>query len=276
VRVTDNLGSQATKAFSIVVSSGPTITTTSLPDAEVGRLYSQQLQAGGGTGQITWTISSGTTLPANLTLSSSGAITGSPSTAGTASFTVRATDAAQATATKDLSIIVNLPAPGVLQFGSPTYSVDENGGAATITVLRTGGSSGPVTAVLSTGGGSASLGVDYTFTLQSVTFMDGDTTPKQVPISITDDAFGEGAETVGLALSNSGGGALLGPRSNATLTIVDNETGLSGGSSGGGGGGGGGCAVDAAARDMSLAALLLLALSVRGWRHRRSVRRAHD
>src|SRR5262249_56124928 len=34
--------------------------------------------------------------------------------------------------------------PGALQFSNATYSVNENGGTATITVTRTGGSSGSV------------------------------------------------------------------------------------------------------------------------------------
>ncbi len=46
-------------------------------------------------------------MPAGITLSSAGAITGSPSTAGTASFTVTVKDANNLTATQNLSITIN-------------------------------------------------------------------------------------------------------------------------------------------------------------------------
>ena len=68
------------------------ITTTSLPDATVGQPYSAQLAATGGTTPYKWKISSGT-LPAGLTLSTSGLISGTPSsTATTSTFTVKVKD----------------------------------------------------------------------------------------------------------------------------------------------------------------------------------------
>ncbi|MBI5399600.1 hypothetical protein HZB07_03175, partial [Candidatus Saganbacteria bacterium] len=66
--------------------AAPTITTSSLPSGTVGIAYSQALAATGGTTPYTWSISAGT-LPAGLTLSSAGVISGSPTTAQTASFT---------------------------------------------------------------------------------------------------------------------------------------------------------------------------------------------
>ena len=50
-------------------------------------------------------------------------------------------------ATAVLTIIDN-DAPGTLQFSTATYSVNENGGSATITITRTGGSAGSVGAIL--------------------------------------------------------------------------------------------------------------------------------
>ena len=68
-------------------SSGAlTITTSSLPNGQVGRAYSAILMATGGTPPMSWTLVSGT-LPAGLTLdSASGAISGTPggTAAGTA------------------------------------------------------------------------------------------------------------------------------------------------------------------------------------------------
>jgi len=68
----------------------PTITTTSLPDGNVGTSYSQTLAATGDT-PITWSLDSGT-LPAGLTLSADGVISGTPTTTGTSTFTVMATN----------------------------------------------------------------------------------------------------------------------------------------------------------------------------------------
>jgi len=99
--------------------SGPgalTVTTTSLPGATVGTAYSQTLASSGGTGATTWSISVGA-LPSGLSLNAStGAITGTPTTAGTVNFTVMVTDSATPTASTDtqaLSIVVAASAPAV-------------------------------------------------------------------------------------------------------------------------------------------------------------------
>jgi len=63
--------------------------------------------ASGGTSPYTWSLSSGS-LPAGLSLSSAGQITGTPTTAASSSFTVKVTDSASNTATKSLSITVSV------------------------------------------------------------------------------------------------------------------------------------------------------------------------
>ncbi|MDR1153146.1 MAG: hypothetical protein LBL04_00415, partial [Bacteroidales bacterium] len=103
---TDNLATAT-------VSVAPTITTTSLPNGTVGAAYSQTLAATGDT-PITWSIDSGT-LPGGLTLTGD-VISGTPTTAGTATFTVKATNGVSPDATKALSITVTaggvtLPVP---------------------------------------------------------------------------------------------------------------------------------------------------------------------
>lgn len=83
-----------------------TILTTSLGNGFVGTAYSQTLQATGGVGAYTWTISAGS-LPSWATLvSSTGVISGTPNATGTTSFTVKVTDADGDTATQALSITV--------------------------------------------------------------------------------------------------------------------------------------------------------------------------
>src|SRR6266404_3025379 len=77
------------------------ISTTSLPAGTAGQGYSAQLNGTGGTAPYTWSVASGA-LPAGLTLSSSGAISGVPSVAGTSTFTVKLTDANQLTVQQSL------------------------------------------------------------------------------------------------------------------------------------------------------------------------------
>lgn len=84
--------SSAGKQLTLKVYAQPTITTTSLPDGTRGQSYSQQLTASGGSGSGTWSLVSGS-LPPGLSLSTSGLISGTPSTITDASFTVRYTDA---------------------------------------------------------------------------------------------------------------------------------------------------------------------------------------
>lgn len=106
----------ATQALSITVSVAPlVVTTTSLQNGVVSTSYNQTLQFNGGTPPVTWSITVGM-LPAGLSLNAStGAVTGTPTTAGTSSFTVKATDSTTPTAQTaiaNLSITVNSAACG--------------------------------------------------------------------------------------------------------------------------------------------------------------------
>ena len=82
----------------------PDIQTESLPNGTEGTSYSQTLMATGTT-PITWSIESGGTLPAGLQLEN-GVITGTPTTAGTSTFTVKAENS-YGSDSKKLSITIN-------------------------------------------------------------------------------------------------------------------------------------------------------------------------
>src|SRR6478672_2369718 len=119
VRVQDAGGQSDTQALSITISQAPpppnppSITTTTLLPGTVGVPYSQPVEATGGTGALTWSIVAGTgTLPQNLNLNQiNGVISGTPTAAGTSSFTVRVQDAGGLADTQALSITINQPAP---------------------------------------------------------------------------------------------------------------------------------------------------------------------
>jgi protocatechuate 3,4-dioxygenase beta subunit len=103
----------ATQQYSIAISgstSNPlTITTTSLPNGTVNTAYSQTVTAQGGTTPYTFSISAGT-LPAGLSMSSSGTISGTPTTTGSSSFTIQVTDSGSPTAqtvTQQYSIVIS-------------------------------------------------------------------------------------------------------------------------------------------------------------------------
>lgn len=93
----------------ITVTTGgapPNVDTTSLPGGSVGVAYSQTLVASGGTSPYTWALVSGS-LPGGLSLnSSSGAITGTPTTTGTFNFTVEVTDSAAGSDSQPLEIVI--------------------------------------------------------------------------------------------------------------------------------------------------------------------------
>ena len=93
------------------MKAGVTVGTTALPGGYVGAAYSQTLSAAGGTGSAySWAVASGSALPDGLTLTAAGVLSGKPTTAGAASFSVTVTDSAQNTATAQLSATIN---PGV-------------------------------------------------------------------------------------------------------------------------------------------------------------------
>ena len=73
------------------------VTATPLPSASAGSPYSATLAATGGTAPYAWSISAGS-LPAGLSLSTTGTITGTPTTVGELSFSVLVTDATPTTA----------------------------------------------------------------------------------------------------------------------------------------------------------------------------------
>ncbi|MHC4712533.1 MAG: putative Ig domain-containing protein, partial [Planctomycetota bacterium] len=96
VEVTDSQGTpdSDTQALSITIFEDLVVTTSSLPDGTVGAAYSETVAATGGLPPYDWSVVSGN-LPAGLSLNSlTGEISGTPTTAETANFTVEVADSA--------------------------------------------------------------------------------------------------------------------------------------------------------------------------------------
>lgn len=95
---------------SLTVNLPLAVSTTTLASGSIGVPYSAVLSASGGVPPYTWTITSGT-LPAGLTLSTSGLISGTPTNQETQAFTVQVSDSESpaATATASLTLTINGP-----------------------------------------------------------------------------------------------------------------------------------------------------------------------
>jgi hypothetical protein len=86
------------------------ITTTALPSAVVGQSYDVVLSAIGGTPPYSWSVSTGA-LPGGFLLSSLGTLLGLPSSAGTATVTLRVSDSAGLIATRIFNLVTTTPPP---------------------------------------------------------------------------------------------------------------------------------------------------------------------
>ncbi|HST22182.1 MAG TPA: putative Ig domain-containing protein, partial [Blastocatellia bacterium] len=87
------------------------VTESPLQLALIDKTYSQSLVASGGTAPYSWAIVANSgSLPAGLSISTSGVISGTPTAEGTSNFTAQVTDASNNTVQKDFSIIVTAAA----------------------------------------------------------------------------------------------------------------------------------------------------------------------
>ncbi|MBI3880988.1 MAG: aggregation factor core protein MAFp3, isoform C, partial [Verrucomicrobia bacterium] len=112
---------------------------------------------------------------------------------------------------------------GAFQFSTNAFVANESAGAATITVLRVGGSAGTVSVNYATAPGTATVGSDFTLTNGVLVFTNG-VTSQSFNVPLFNDNVGEPDETVLLSLSGPAGGATLGGPVAATLTIVDDDS----------------------------------------------------
>ena len=126
VTVTDATGAFSTSVpFQIVVSSLAFTTTSPLPPATVGIAYSEQFVATGGTGQLTFSVATGSSLPAGFTLTTAGVLANlNPSTQGSFTFGISVTDSGTppAVITNTFTLVVNPVQDLALLTGSYAFS----------------------------------------------------------------------------------------------------------------------------------------------------------
>ena len=187
----------------------PTIAPTpaTLPSASVGTPYSQTFWGSGGTAGYTFSMTAGS-LPAGMTLSTGGVLSGTPTAGGTFNFTVTALDSSTGTGpysgSRAYAFTVNAPSI----FITPTSLPNGTAGTAySQTVVASGGTSG------------------YTYTVDSGALPSGLSLSSGGILSGTPTASGSFSFTVKARDSSTGTGPYEGTRayslnvSSATLSL---------------------------------------------------------
>ncbi len=136
--------------------------------------------------------------------------------------TATATDPGGNTSEFSSCIPLGIPSGNVVQFSAATYNVTEACTAVTVTVNRSGDTSGAATVKYSTADISASDRRDYITGLGTLSFAAGETS-KTIALLINDDSFVEGPESFMISLTNPTS-VNLGNQSTATIQIADNAT----------------------------------------------------
>src|SRR5947207_4270046 len=124
-----------------------------------------------------------------------------------------------------LAFTMPLEAASTIQFTSAVYNVAENAGTVALSVRRTDDVATVVQADYASADGTAIAGRKYVAVAGTLGFAAGETN-KLIAVSILNETFVEGTQTFQVILSNPAGGTVLGLRTNATVRITDNDTGL--------------------------------------------------
>ncbi|NKJ23375.1 putative Ig domain-containing protein [Dyella sp. SG609] len=175
VKATDGFGFSGSQAYTVTVNA-PTIaiTPTTLAAFTGSVAYNQPLTASGGNGGYTFSLLSGA-LPPGIALSSAGVISGTPTTAGPYSFTVKATDGFGFSGSQAYTVTVNAPAitftrttlPGGQVGVAYSQTVSASGGSGSFTYSLTAGALPPGIALSSAGAisGTPTAAGNYSFTV---------------------------------------------------------------------------------------------------------------
>ena len=149
IRATDGNGAIGSRAYSVTIGAAIVVNPATLPGGSVGSAYSRTISATGGTGTKTFSVSAGT-LPAGLSLNATtGVISGTPTSAGSSSFTIQATDSIGAIGTRAYAVTINAAislSPTTLPNGTSgtpySRTISATGGTGTFTYSVSAGSLG--------------------------------------------------------------------------------------------------------------------------------------
>ncbi len=206
ITATDANGAKGSQAYTVAIAAAGSsllITTTSLPAGTMGTAYSQTILATGGATPYSYAVTGGA-LPGGLGLAASGAITGTPTTAGSFSFTVTVTDAASKTAVQSYSVTVSASA-STLALNAATLPAGSVGKAYSASISATGGTAPYSFAVMS---GSVPLGTS----LSPSGLLSGTPTTANTysfTVTVTDNAGATASRIYSVEIDASGSASLL-------------------------------------------------------------------
>ena len=189
-------GTASAKTAPIIVNAGLSLAIPTPVQGEVGVSYSNPaFTANDGTGPFSWSVLSGS-LPAGLTLSAAGVLSGLPTAAGSSTFTVQVTDAQANTATQALTLVI-VAAPVLGNAAPPNGQV----GVVYSNQLTVQGGTGPFLWSISSGALPAGLTLGGATGLLSGTPTAAGASTFTVSVS---DAFGQSAtQPLGLTVNAS-------------------------------------------------------------------------
>lgn len=206
VTATDANSFTGSRAYTLVVAA-PTIVIapTTLPNGTVATAYSQGVSASGGIATYSYTITAGA-LPAGLTLSSTGSLSGTPTAGGTFNFTLTATDSSTGA--------------GAPHTGSRAYSMSISAPTITLpaTTLADGTQGVAYTATLNAASGGTP---SYTYAVTAGSLPPGITLTSTGTLSGTPTSAGTSNFAVTATDSSTGSGPYTSTPRGYTLQILN-------------------------------------------------------
>lgn len=199
------------------------------------------VRTGSSTGAIsvTYSTSDGTAVSGADYTAASGTLQWAENDATAKTISVPVSDATQFSGSKSFQVTLTNPSgttignPGSaevtisgavsppvdsVELGDSAYGIAQGAGPLTVTVNRTGGSSGAVSVAYATASGTAMAGTDYTTATGTLTWADGDASSKSFTVAIGNTVPFTGTKSFSIQLSGASG-AGIGTPSSAVVTI---------------------------------------------------------
>jgi uncharacterized delta-60 repeat protein len=198
ITATDAVGASGSQAYTVNMAA-PTlvIAPATLTAAKIGVAYNQQLSGSGGIAPYTFVLSSGA-LPAGITLSSNGLLSGTPTAAGNFAFDIDVTDASTGTGpysnTQTFALTVNAPTITL----SPATLLATNLNVAYSQTLTASGGTAPYTFAVTAGTLPTGLSLSSAGVISGSASVEG---IFNFTITATDSSTGTGPFTASSALS---------------------------------------------------------------------------
>lgn len=223
VRSTDNAAITADKGYTGTVQNPSLALASSSATAVQGSAFSATLATNGGVAPYSYLLETGS-LPAGITLSSAGVLSGTTSAApGNYPVTIRVTDSSTGPGSyfelESFTLTVS-SAPSVSIAVAPA-AVSEDGATNLVYTVTRSANLTSATVVNITTAGTATAGTDYSGNSATVTIPAGSTTAT-ITIDPTVDGSVEPDETVTLSVG-AGAGYTVGAPANATATILNDD-----------------------------------------------------